>query len=48
MHAVAGGPRVAGRALAGYDAGYYGYLWSQALGDDMYTRFEETSPLDQE
>lgn len=34
--------------LFGYDAGYYGYMWSHVFGDDMYTRFEETSPLDPE
>ena len=32
--------------LFGYEAGYYGYLWSQAIADDLYTRFEAAGPLD--
>lgn len=32
--------------LFGYDAGYYGYMWSHVFGDDMYTLFEEAGPLD--
>jgi thimet oligopeptidase len=34
--------------LFGYDAGYYGYLWSRVFGDDMFTRFEHAGVLDRE
>ena len=32
--------------LFGYDARYYGYLWSHVFGDDMFTRFEGEGLLD--
>jgi thimet oligopeptidase len=34
--------------LFGYDAAYYGYLWSKVYGDDMYTAFKEAGPLSPE
>ena len=53
LHAITGFPYHQGTHfqsgfghLFGYDAGYYGYLWSHVFGDDMYTRFEAAGPLD--
>ena len=47
FHGITGFPFPAGTHfqagfghLFGYDAGYYGYLWSQVFGDDMYEVFK--------
>ncbi|MBI5243078.1 MAG: Zn-dependent oligopeptidase [Elusimicrobia bacterium] len=34
--------------LMGYDAGYYGYLWSKVYAQDAFSRFEKIGLLDEE
>ncbi len=34
-----------GHLLGGYDAGYYGYLWANVIGDDMFSRFASDGVL---
>ena len=35
-----------GHIMGGYEAGYYGYLWSKRYAQDMFTRFEREGVLD--
>ncbi len=52
MHGVCGFPNMKDAHfqsgfghLFGYDAAYYGYLWSKVYGDDMFSAFEEKGTL---
>ena len=55
LHPICGFPALPGTHfqagfghLFGYDAAYYGYLWSKVYGDDMYSVFEDGGILNPE
>jgi thimet oligopeptidase len=35
-----------GHFMGGYEAGYYGYLWSQVYAEDIFTKFEKHGYMD--
>jgi thimet oligopeptidase len=55
LHTICGFPTMEGTHfqagfghLFGYDAAYYGYLWSKVYGDDMFTAFKDAGILNPE
>tara|TARA_B100001123_G_scaffold445753_1_gene598193 strand:- start:1596 stop:3503 length:1908 start_codon:yes stop_codon:yes gene_type:complete len=34
-----------GHMMGGYDSAYYGYLWAEIIGDDLFSRFEDEGVL---
>jgi thimet oligopeptidase len=37
-----------GHLMGGYDAGYYGYLWSEVYAQDMFTKFDDKGLLNKQ